>query len=327
MMKKIVTPILYICALGWLHAQQLPQYSLYMLNPYALNPAVAGTENTLMLNGVYRQQWSDLRGAPVGQSLNAHLPVYRINSGLGLRLDNDAVGAHRTTQIALSYAFQLELGRSALLSLGVSGGYMQYALDGAKLRAPQGTYSEPGGLFTHNDDLLPEGSINAGTAFGEAGIYFRRKALQAGLAVQPVFAPVLEPTSGGAFRLKPARHYLFTAGYSLPIGDDLEFKPSFLAKTDFSVTQLEISALFNWRSFIFAGASLRGATRQARDAAVVLIGWQINERSTAAYAYDLPLSALRAVNRGSHELMLRYSLNKPVGRGTLPPVIYNPRFW
>jgi hypothetical protein len=33
------------------------------------------------------------------------------------------------------------------------------------------------------------------------------------------------------------------------------------------------------------------------------------------------------VNRGSHELMLRYSLNKPVGRGTLPPVIYNPRFW
>ncbi|MEY3249463.1 MAG: hypothetical protein RL742_1506, partial [Bacteroidota bacterium] len=97
MMKRIITPILYIGMLGWLQAQQLPQYSLYMLNPYALNPAVAGTENTLILNGVYRQQWSDLRGAPVGQTLNAHLPVYRINSGLGLRLDNDAVGAHRAT--------------------------------------------------------------------------------------------------------------------------------------------------------------------------------------------------------------------------------------
>ena len=327
MMKKLITPIIYIGVLGWLQAQQLPQYSLYMLNPYAFNPAVAGTENTLILNGVYRQQWSDLQGAPVGQSLNAHLPVYKINSGLGLRLDNNTMGAHRATQAALSYSFQVEIGRSALLSLGVSGGYMQYALDGAKLRAPQGTYSEPGGLFTHNDNLLPEGNINAETVFGEAGIFFRRKALQAGLAVQPVFAPVLEPTSGGAFRLKPARHYVFTAGYNLPIGDDLELRPSFLAKTDFSVTQLEISALFNWRSFIFAGASLRGVTRQARDAAVVLIGWQINERSTAAYAYDLPLSALNTVNRGSHELMLRYSLNKPVGRGTLPPVIYNPRFW
>ena len=326
-MQKLFTPIIYICSLGMLQAQQLPQYSLYMLNPYAFNPAVAGTDNTLVLNGVYRQQWSGLLGAPVGQHVNMHLPVYRFSSGVGLRLDNDVIGAHRTTQVALSYAYQLELGRSSLLALGVSGGYMQYALDGAKLRAPDGTYEEPGGTFTHNDAFLPEGNITAGALWGEAGIYFQHEDMQLGLAVQPAFAPDLEPVAGGAFRIRPVRHYVFTGAYKASLGDNVSIRPSILAKTDFSVTQIEISAVFNWRDYIFAGASFRGVIRDARDAAVVLAGWQINERSTVAYAYDLPLSALQAVNRGSHELMLRYSLNKPVGRGILPPVIYNPRFW
>jgi hypothetical protein len=120
---------------------------------------------------------------------------------------------------------------------------------------------------------------------------------------------------------------VFSGAYKVLLGDNLSVRPSFLAKTDFSVTQIEISSVFNWRDNIFAGASFRGVSKDARDAVIVLAGWQINERSTVAYAYDIPLSALQAANRGSHELMLRYSLNKPVGRGVLPPVIYNPRFW
>ncbi|MEO6037162.1 MAG: PorP/SprF family type IX secretion system membrane protein, partial [Saprospiraceae bacterium] len=151
-MKYFFTPIIYGCFVVALTAQQAPQYSLFMLNPYAANPAYAGLENTLVVTGVYRQQWSGLKGAPLTQHINAHLPLYVIRSGLGLKVENDAIGAHRVTQASASYDYQLELGRNALLSVGVGAGYLQYTLDGDKLRAPQGTYVEPGGLFDHNDN-------------------------------------------------------------------------------------------------------------------------------------------------------------------------------
>ena len=329
-MIKTATPILislFFLAVWGLNAQQLPQYSMYMLNPYAWNPAAAGAENSLVLTGVYRQQWADLPGAPVGQQVNGHLPLEFISSGVGVKLDNDMIGAHRTTQALLTYAYHLEFGRNARLSAGFSGGYLQYSLDGSKLRAPQGTYVEPSGVFTHNDVSLPEEIITAGTVVGEAGVQLNVQNLTLGAAVQPVFAPVLKAGQNGTFQLQPVRQYLFSGSYNIVLGQDFEVKPGFFAKTDFFLTQIEVSANFQWRQNIFAGISYRGVSAKAKDAMVWMAGWRLNEKTMAAYAFDLPLSPLKSVNRGSHELLLRYNLNKPIGRGTLPPVIYNPRFW
>jgi hypothetical protein len=97
-------------------------------------------------------------------------------------------------------------------------------------------------------------------------------------------------------------------------------------KSDFNETQIEASAMLRWRENMFVGASYRGFGERSRDAAVVFIGFKANEKTTLGYAYDLPLSALSIANRGSHELFVRYSLDKPIGVGKLPPIIYNPRF-
>lgn len=327
-MKKLFTPILItVAAVTGLLAQQAPQYSMYVLNPYAFNPARAGTDNSLVATGVYRKQWSDLQGAPETQHFNVHLPLYVIRSGIGMRVENDVIGAHRVTQVVGSYNYQMELGSNTLLSFGVSGGYLLYVLDGAKLRAPEGTYAEPGGAFSHNDQFLPEGNVQAGTAVGEAGVYLQSGRLEAGAAVQPVFAPVLKSGADGNFSLKPERHYIFTAAYRVGWGENLEMYPSVLAKTDSRETQVELSTYFRWRENIFAGASYRGFGAASRDAAVLMAGLKINEKTTLGYAFDLPLSPLKAANRGSHELLLRYNLGKPIGAGKLPPVIYNPRFF
>ena len=326
-MRKLFTPILFICGIvTLLPAQQAPQYSLYVLNPYAYNPACAGLENSLVATGVYRQQWSNLNGAPEMQHLNIHLPLYMISSGAGLRVENNLVGAHRSTQAILTFSFHRDLGRNAVLSIGASGGFLQYSLDGAKLRAPEGIY-EPAGVIQHDDPFLPDGKVQAGTPLVEAGIHLQWKTLGLGLATQPVFAPVLEATSGGGFRLQPVRHYMGMATYQFSMGQNLAVKPGILVKSDLTETQMEISSIFRWKENIFAGASFRGLSSSARDAAVLLGGLRINERTTLAYSFDIPLSALQAANRGSHELLLRYELNKPIGTGKLPPVIYNPRFF
>ena len=45
-------------------AQQLPQYSDYMINYVALNPAAAGTSGCLMARIGYRSQWVGAAAAP-----------------------------------------------------------------------------------------------------------------------------------------------------------------------------------------------------------------------------------------------------------------------
>lgn len=309
-----------------MHAQQSAQYSLYMLNTFGFNPAWAGMDNTLVANGVYRQQWSGLLGAPVTQHVNAHLPVYAINSGVGIQAENDAIGAHRITRGALSFSHQIGLGKKRILSLGGSAGFMQYALDGQKLRAPEGTYDVPAGVVLHNDPNLPEGRITAGTPFFSAGAVAVLDRLKIGAALQPAFAPVLS-AQAGSFRLQPVQQVIFHGDYRFGNHKGWMLQPSFLLKTDITETQLEISSLMQWQENIFAGVSWRGIGPSSRDALALFGGFRLSEKTQLAYAYDLTLSALKDVNQGSHELLLRYSLNKPVGAGKLPPVIYNPRFF
>lgn len=308
-------------------AQQLSQYSLYLLNPYAFNPAYAGLDNTLVATVVHRQQWTSLQGAPVTQHVSMSLPVFRLSSGVGLKVENDVIGAHRVTQGQLSYSYQWAFGRNTVLSVGASAGYLQYALDGTKLRAPEGTYAEPGTgtAFTHNDPRLPEGKIQTGSLTGEAGIFLKTPRLDVGLAMQPLLTPALKQTLDGNFALQVNRQYLAYATYALALGDAFTLKPGFLLKTDILETQSEISVVGRWRENTFAGLSYRGFSTHSRDAVCLLAGIRVNEKMTLGYSFDIPLSPLQAANRGSHEVLLRYSLNRPVGAGKLPPVIYNPR--
>lgn len=324
-MKNYYTLFIYVCSLGCLSAQQVSQFSLFTLNPYAYNPAYAGLENTLVATGVYRQQWSGLTGAPATQHINAHLPIYAISSGVGLRVENDIIGAHSTTQAALSYSYQLDLNRNTLLSFGATAGWMQYSLDGTKLRAPEGTYAEPS--FSHNETVLPVGKVQAGAPIFEAGVFFQSKKLEIGASVQPVFATKIKEKGSGSLAIQPVQHFLLYSAYSILLGENLSLKPSILVKSDIKKTQLEVSTMARWRENTFAGVSFRGFGVTSKDAAVLFFGFKLNEKSTLAYAFDIPISALSAVNRGSHELLLRYSLNKPIGVGKLPPIIYNPRFF
>jgi type IX secretion system PorP/SprF family membrane protein len=161
----------------------------------------------------------------------------------------------------------------------------------------------------------------------EVGLHLQRKNLAIGLATQPVFAPVLKSGNGGVFRLKPVRHFLGSIAYQIDVSRNLSLKPAVLLKSDIVLTQVELSTIIRWRENTFAGASYRGVQASARDAVVLLGGFRLNDRITLAYSFDVPLSALAISNRGSHELLLRYEINKPMGVGKLPPVIYNPRFF
>jgi len=313
-----------------LNAQQAPQYTLFALNPYAYNPAFAGIEGTLVATGVYRRQWSGLEGAPETQHINVHLPVYIINSGVGVKIENDKIGAHRTTQATASYNYQLDFGKKTQISLGAGLGYLQYSLDGSRLRAPDGVYPVSGGTISHNDPNLPEGTVKAGTMVAEAGIRVQTGRLELGAAIQPVFAPLLTAPSQdlrNAFTIKAVPHYLLHAAYVFSIGETLTMRPTVMIKSDLVKTQAEVAAIFRWRDNLMAGASFRGFGQSSQEAIGIIAGVRINEKTMVAYGFDVPIGALSGAQRGSHELLMRYTLDRPLGQGKLPPVIYNPRFF
>ncbi len=77
MNKNIKFNIIVLILLGSsnVFSQQLPQFTQYMFNTISINPAYAGSRETLSLVGLHRSQWAGLDGAPTTQTLSIHSPL------------------------------------------------------------------------------------------------------------------------------------------------------------------------------------------------------------------------------------------------------------
>ena len=63
-MKRIIS-FCFLLGIGLLaQGQQRPHYTQYVINPFIINPAIAGIDNYADLKMSVRDQWSGLNGAP-----------------------------------------------------------------------------------------------------------------------------------------------------------------------------------------------------------------------------------------------------------------------
>jgi type IX secretion system PorP/SprF family membrane protein len=317
----IILIILFFGSALTLAAQQPAQYSLFMMNKLNWNPAYAGMENSLVATGIYRSQWQGIEGNPITQNISVHLPINIISSGFGLNLENDELGAQSRTTGTAMYNYQMALGRRAVLAMGVSAGLSQRTLDGSKLRTPEGDYVA--GTIIHNDDLLPITPISGSLMTYGAGVYFLSERLEMGFSVRHLTEPSAPLSDALSMQLN--RAYFFNAQAHFDIGNSLSFHPAALLRSDGVQFQTDLAALFRYNDNISAGASLRGYNSNSLDAIALLVGFKLNDHISAAYAYDFTLSAINQVSNGSHEIMLSYNLNRPIGKGRPPKIIYNPR--
>jgi type IX secretion system PorP/SprF family membrane protein len=306
----------------WVSGQQAPQYSLHAFNLHAYNPAYAGLGSSLEAAGMFRKQWTGLEGSPMTQHLNVHLPVLYLSSGVGLNMENDMLGAVRNSKVTLSYAYHLKLGDGFALSIGVGGGLLQRSFDGTKLLAPGGLYE--GTSFEHNDNFLPETKQTALTYTMEAGVYAKTEALDVGFSALYLTEPKVDFdfSEGEDFRYR--RHYTGFAAYRIAAGD-WGIRPTIFAKTDLTQAQIDFSVSLDYdRRYVF-GIAYRGYNKTTQDALGLHGGLRLTKHWMLIYGYDFSLSALNAVNNGSHEVMLKYELGKTFGEGHPPKIIHTPR--
>ncbi len=297
--KSFYLFVLVVCCFSQtcLFSQQDPQITHNMLNKFIYNPAVAGAYPELHATLLHRSQWVGIDGAPTTSNLNAHAYVGPIRGGVGLNVINDKAGMFSAKTVSMSYAYQLGLG-DYQLGMGLSFGLMQYGYDGEWV-TPDGTadaYLPP----TNSSKSVPD--------FG-LGFYFTSEDYYVGLSATHIIPQ--EVDFNGTAIYNQARHYYFLAGYDYDLTDEFSLRGNIFSKTDGVSLQTDINLNTFWRQNYWTGLSFR-----YEDALCFLVGFQVAENLTFAYAFDLVTSKLSTQANGSHEVFLRYSFELDIiGRG------------
>ncbi|MGB1216605.1 MAG: PorP/SprF family type IX secretion system membrane protein, partial [Saprospiraceae bacterium] len=204
-------------------------------------------------------------------------------------------------------------------------GIVQKELDGTKLLAPEGLYE--GGAFFHDDEFLPETRESAFSYNTSVGFHLKWKSLSAGFSsINLTESSIDYKFNDSPIDYRFSRHYLGFLSYRVKMNEDLGIEPSVFAKTDGIQTQMDFNVTLDYLSRFYLGLGYRGFGKTTTDAAILIGGLTISKNTTLMYSYDYTLSGLNAVSGGSHEVMLRYRLNKKIGQGKLPKSIHNPRF-
>jgi len=313
----------FVAVFIWLNAavgQQSSLSSLYMYNKYEFIPAYGGLEGSLYLTGNYRSQWQELVGKPVTQRINAHVPVYFLKGAMGASINNRKQGPQGITDFKVSYNYVLS--RSwGIFSAGANLGFFQYRLDGSVLRTPDGTYID--GIIDHHDLLLGEDlKASVGGSYGFS-LFFINDFVETGISFQqtPTYKINLDE---GSFRYQPTIN--FYAETPIYIFDEYKLSPSILIQSDLIQTQVDIAVTASYSGNIFGGIGTRGYSNNTFDSILLIAGWRFDKNYSLAYAFDVGVSALRTVHQGTHEIQLNYNLNKKIGAGLPPKVIFNPRY-
>lgn len=302
-----------------LRAQQSGQYSLFMMNPFHNNPAYAGMDYAISTIAGVRSQWVGLEGAPSTQYIDAHAPFELLNGGIGIKIERDAYGAARQNWASLTYSYQMRLG-DGTLGIGIGAGMIQPALDGSKLRTPNGIYQDQ--LFDHQDNILPLNRVQGHSPTIESGLFFQSPLLEIGLGVRHLNSPIIDM---GTFNTKILPTGFAHIGLNFELNRLFSIHPVLQLRSDAVELQTDAGITIRYAEQLFAGCLLRGYQSNSLDAIGFLGGLNLNERWRLGYAYDMTLSALQQVSNGSHELVLRYTLPRVLGARRPPRIIYNPR--
>jgi type IX secretion system PorP/SprF family membrane protein len=284
-----------------LMAQQEAMFTQYMFNGLALNPAYAGSHESLSATFLFRDQWTGLPAAPSTQTFSVHSPIRDGKIALGLQFIHDKLSVFQQYGVNGVYAYRI-LTNKGTLSLGLQFGVTNYSADLSDL-TPQ----------VPNDPVF-QGNVNKTMPSFGAGVYYYTNRFYIGLsAPQLVTNSLTEDVVEIDSDARQDRHYFLTAGHMFPISHNVQLKPNVLIKAVEGAPiqmDLNINALFS--EVLWLGVSWRSLSDF--DA---LIELQLTDQLLLGYSYDFASTTeLSRVNSGSHELMLnyrfRYAKNKVI---------------
>jgi type IX secretion system PorP/SprF family membrane protein len=282
--------IICICLISSMaYAQQMPQYTQYLLNGYVINPAMAGSTDYFEGKINHREQWMGITDAPRTNIISVSGPLVPQKMGIGGYLFNDINGPTRQFGLNLSYSYHIKLTEDLKLSMALYGAFMQFAIDGSKISTTSTDPVLTAGLQT---SLIPDAGFSA---YGYSEKYFFGFSASQITHSKIKYKEISSQTTG-----RLVGHYFVMGGYNYDLNSDIRIQPSVLLKYVSPVpVQAEFSVRGIYKEMVSAALSYRSS-----DAMSFTASYTHQKQITLGYSYDFLVSGLQNYSNGSHEIML-----------------------
>lgn len=290
MTRSLLSFLILISLVRTCFSQQEKTYTQYLNYPTSINPAYAGSRETLQIFGLVRRQWVGIEGAPQSSSFSMNTPLNHYNLGTGLSINRDELGPEQTTEFGLDLSYRVQISKKIFLNLGLKadGAFYQVNYSGAKI-VDQG---DPLTQQNTKSEFLPNFGI---------GSYLYGEQFFIGLSVPRVLNT---DKHIGAKIIRKQAHYYLTAGYLFKLNPLLKIKPSFMIKAiPGARISYDLTAMMIFYDRFWIGSSFRN-----EDAVAAIFQYNITNQLRIGYAYDMGISNLSGRGKGSHEISLSYDL-------------------
>ncbi|WP_167614513.1 type IX secretion system membrane protein PorP/SprF [Maribellus sediminis] len=279
------------------NAQQDPMYTQYMFNTQTINPAYAGTWESVGFMALGRHQWTGWDGAPETYTFSLQAPLKNERVALGFDVISDKVGLEKKFYLFADYSYLVPVGEKTNLRLGLKGGFTNYSnnLQEYDIIDP----NDPSFVGEINNAFKPN--------FGVGAFLYSKKAY-VGFSIPKVVNTTFENDMKNFSVEGELRHYFLIAGAVFDLGENVKFKPTMLTKASFTSetgtpVQFDLTGNFLIKEKLWLGAMYRTGSSYG-----FIAQWIFAEKLRIGYAIDFSTNNLKEHNNGTHEVMVSYEL-------------------
>lgn len=309
---------------------QDPQFSQFYAAPLYINPAFTGASEFTRFGVNYRNQWPSLDASFVTFSFYADHFIERYNSGVGFIATTDRAGRQgfQSTNVGLSYAYQLQLNDYLVFRPGIQANYFIRNTNFTDLvfasQINPITGPDPG---LPGDPSVTGRNLNVSYLDVAVGGLLYSKNLFIGVSAQHLTEPnqsVLDANSPLPMRISIHGGYkifLKSGGLRRDLTytrKERSITPVFQYKTQGEFSQLD-AGFFLHLEPINVGMQYRGLPMKSfenypnNEALIFSFGVTTNDFNFG-YSYDYTISNLGIASGGAHEISIAYfiQLGKPL---------------
>ncbi|MEQ8906162.1 type IX secretion system membrane protein PorP/SprF [Ekhidna sp.] len=276
------------------NAQQPQVYNQFFMNPYMYNPAYAGVEGHAAIFVMYRDQWTNIEGAPQISHASFHVPLQG-GIALGGAAFNVSQGLLTTSAAKASASYLINIDRTHFLRFGMSLGGGSNSVNLNEIADAAGDPAIAGFL---DQSLFLLGDFGVAYHFGHFNV---------GVSLPNLFSynPINQKElSISEVEFSPTDNMLFKMNYRGHISDDFAFEPHIIYRYSNVIPhQYEGTLITHLYHIVWVGASYR------QDAGIIgLAGAKVKEKFAVGFAYELGNSNISSDLGPTFEINLGYHL-------------------
>ena len=289
-MKRTLPILLFIC-FGCLSVvgQDIPLFSQKLTNSFIYNPAMAGhTFGSATYS--FRQNYSNVPGAPRSHLLSAHTPFANYRMGAGINVFQEEVNFIRNTYVSIAGAYHLRFDRFNILSMGVSGEYNLQRLSGTS----NTTAISPDPVYYQ----LQNGDPTYDFSFG---VNYQSRHWKAGFALNRMATSWLKKETSNL-----TNYYSAYVQGLIPVRNGEDLLEPYVALRNFSETNdtYDIGVFYTYDAKIMAGVAIRKG-----NVYNVSLGYKFLKRFMVGYAREMIGSSIGGYVGSANEITLRFDFN------------------